>query len=52
MILLGFRAQNHPQQTLPAGPNDDVDDRATTRCQPKRSRTYRAARIASTVNCE
>ena len=30
MTLLGFRAQNHPQQTLPAGPNDDVDDRATT----------------------
>jgi phage N-6-adenine-methyltransferase len=28
--LLGFKAQNHPQQTLPAGgPKDDVDDRAT-----------------------
>ncbi len=29
MSLLGFKAQNHPQQTLPAGPLDDVDDRAT-----------------------
>lgn len=30
MSLIGFRAQNHPQQTLPSGPVDDVDDRATT----------------------
>jgi len=30
MTLLGFRAQNHPQQTIPHGPLDDVDDRATT----------------------
>ncbi len=29
MSILGFKAQNHPQQTLPAGPLDDVDDRAT-----------------------
>lgn len=29
MTLIGFRAQNHPQQTLPRGPLDDVDDRAT-----------------------
>jgi len=29
MSLLGFKAQNHPQQTLRAGPWDDVDDRAT-----------------------
>lgn len=26
MSLLGFKAQNHPQQTLPAGPLDDVDE--------------------------
>lgn len=30
MSLLGFKAQNHPQQTLPNGPVDDIDDRATT----------------------
>lgn len=29
MTLLGFRAKNHPQQTYPHGPVDDVDDRAT-----------------------
>lgn len=30
MSLLGFKAQNHPQQTLPtSGPKDEVDDRAT-----------------------
>lgn len=30
MSLLGFKAQNHPQQTLPqGGPKDEVDDRAT-----------------------
>lgn len=28
-MLLGFRARNHPQQTMPHGPVDDVDDRAT-----------------------
>lgn len=29
MTLLGFKAQNHPQQTFPSGPLDGVDDRAT-----------------------
>ena len=28
MSLVGFKAQNHPQQTRYAAPNDDVDDRA------------------------
>lgn len=37
MSLLGFKAQNHPQQTLPSGPMDDVDDRAT---HPKYFETY------------
>lgn len=27
--MLGFRVKNHPQQMLPSGPVDDVDDRAT-----------------------